>query len=133
MGTDNLTNNAVSGRLRKAKMAGRMARNRSNKYIDDDPQLKIIPIRSLIGSILFYSLHIQPLPHTQIANLQSFHSGRIRRIAQKRYSELEQKPISNYEIREQYNIPTIESKLKYYSYKQYASWGTTLYRIFKQQ
>ena len=101
-----------------------MTWNRISKYIDSDPQLKLIFIHSIKGGTLFYSLNIQPLPGTQIAKLQSFYAGCIRRVTQKRYSKLEQKPIRNYEIREQYNIPTVGSKLKYYRYIQYASCET---------
>ena len=93
--------------------------------MDFDDQLKITLLNSLVGSVLTYGLHITPLKNTQISALQSFYSNCIRSLTQKRFSDLE-KPTSNSDIREKFNIPTIESKLRYYRFKMYASWKHTL-------
>ena len=89
-------------------------------------KLKIILLHALVGSVLLYSLHLFPLTQTQIKRTQTFYSKCIRFLTQEPYTNLTQKPVTDKQIRNTYNIPSIESKLKVFRYIMFASWENTL-------
>ena len=117
---------AVNENIRKAKCAWHASRNKIKKYMEADPQLKLILLQSLVQSVLLYSLSLLPLKAAQVDQLQIFYSKCIRFLLEKRYSELDGKPKSNYVLRDTHNIPTIDSKLRYYRIRTYANWKNAM-------
>ena len=58
--------------------------------------------------------------------LQMFYSKCVRYLTQEPYSTLTCRPTSNKQIRNTYNVPTIESKLKILRYRMFANWKHNL-------
>ena len=74
---------------------------------------------SLISRILLYSLHIAPMSTTNIyRNYKDFYAKYIRIATEGKYTE-NWKRINNEQIRNDSNVTTIESKLKYYRPNMY--------------
>ena len=118
MNTTNNLNEAVDDRIQKANAAWHNIRNSVITDKSVNKKLRLMLFESLITSILLYSLHIIPTNKTNISKLQRFYSKCIRVISEGTYKE-NCKKTSNQKIREENNISTIESKLKYYRLNLY--------------
>ena len=76
---------------------------------------------------MLYGLNAINICNNQVNELQTFSSGSKRYLIYGRYGEQEDRKIKNTHIKEKYNIPTIESKLEYYTYKTSLNWEPNLY------
>ena len=117
---------AISEGIRKAKTACRATGNKIKKYTDAAIALKLILLDCLVGSVLMCGLHIIPLHRSRIIQIQSFYSRCIRSLLQERCTELGKKPLIDYTLIEQYNIPAVESIIQHLLYRMYISWKTAL-------
>ena len=102
-------NKAVEDRIKQAKTAWISLRTLiANNSVDKN--LKIMLFDSLISSMILYGLNTLNVK-TQIGKLQKFYSGCIRYIIYGKYEDKQEKMVNNTKIREDLNIPTIESRL----------------------
>ena len=89
-------------------------------------KLKLILLRSLVFIVLLYGLRITPLTNTIISILQLFFSRCIRFLLQGRHSDVAEKAPRNSTIWDNYDIPTVASRLKKLRYRTYITWEDTL-------
>ena len=124
MGPANKTNLAINNGISIAKIARRATRNKIKTYTSKNKHLQLLLLNSLVEIAILYGLRIiPPTIHNFKTTLLLLRMHKIHWA--EKYSELTQKPLSTYPIRGQYNVPTIESILKYHRSRMYETWGNT--------
>ena len=128
MGPNAEINTAVGEAIRKAHIARTRIRYKIRKYARPERKLAIALRDALVGSVLLYSLRIIPLAQSQLKRTKSWYARRVRPPppTQDHHKVITSEHTTDQQIRNAYNIPTIEVKLKVSRYRMFPNWKYAL-------